>query len=597
MEKVKSYLGFNLGFNSSAAIYNSNKEIVSAISQERLNNVKNTKEIPFDAMLECCRIAEINEIDGIAFSHYQELTWAEILEKCPEQYKDVCVEVAKNNLYENVNAMFFEILRKVFNQNGIKLNCLTLERVNHHEAHLNAGLAFYGISNNYVGITMDGFGDALSGTMQYFNVNGVLNGERYYYQLIDSIALIYQFVTGALGFKMHQHEGKITGLASYGKPLFVDMFKERFCFGGKMCEEWIVERDKLLPLDEDELVEASNSPISNFDDFLRLRKTVFDFVKYLKQEYFASKQDIASSVQVLTEEVMINRIKQYYNYSLWKNNVVCILSGGLFANVTLNKRIKDLNLFSEVLVTPFMGDEGTAIGSASYFVENKSRQYINEKDREAKIVNSIFLGTKMNSDLTTFSFYDNSLIEELANKLKDKKVVCICQGRMEFGPRALCHRSILYDCTEKSVNEWLNKKLGRTEFMPFAPVCLEEDASKLFSDYDSANELTSKFMTITMNCTSYMKEKYPGAVHIDGTARPQIIGREKENMFARKLLMAYKARTGKEVLINTSFNLHNNPIIESEKVAVWSWKKSELDVLMINEKVLENEGGSELLNV
>jgi carbamoyltransferase len=94
-----------------------------------------------------------------------------------------------------------------------------------------------------------------------------------------------------------------------------------------------------------------------------------------------------------------------------------------------------------------------------------------------------------------------------------------------------------------------------------------------------------------------MKEKYPGAVHIDGTARPQIIGREKENMFARKLLMAYKARTGKEVLINTSFNLHNNPIIESEKVAVWSWKKSELDVLMINEKVLENEGGSELLNV
>jgi carbamoyltransferase len=576
---MENYLGFNLGFNSSAVIYNSDKKVVSAISQERLNGQKNTKEIPFKAMIECCKIANVKEINGIAFSHYQSLTWEELLEKCPEEYYDICLQEAKENLFSPKQGLF-ELITFVLTFNGIDVKCNELVRVGHHKAHLNAGLAFYGIDNDYVGITMDGFGDGYSGSIRYVKQGQIENVTNY--SLIDSIALIYQFVTGALGFKMHQHEGKITGLASYGKPLYLDMFKKTFCCDYANC--WIVSEDKLLQLTGEEIIEAEKSPITDFDKFLRLRKTVFNFVEYLQQEYSATKQDIASTVQILTEQVIMKRIEIAYCEMRWdKQKAVCILSGGLFANVTLNKRINDSGYFAEVLVTPCMGDEGTALGSASSFVKNKSRKFKNEEDRQNEIVSNIFVGTKMENNL----LLDCLSFNTIANYLKDNKIVCICHDKMEFGPRALCHRSILYNCKDKSINEWLNKRLNRTEFMPFAPVCLEEDANELFIDFDEKNCMTSRFMTITMDCTEVMKNNYPAAVHIDGTARPQIIGKEKENEFARNILQAYKCLTGDKVLINTSFNLHNNPIIECEKTAIKSWKIAGLDILIIDKEHLE----------
>jgi carbamoyltransferase len=148
---------------------------------------------------------------------------------------------------------------------------------------------------------------------------------------------------------------------------------------------------------------------------------------------------------------------------------------------------------------------------------------------------------------------------------------------MEYGPRALGNRSVLYPAREPEVNQWLNKQLGRTEFMPFAPACLAEEAPRLFKNL-SGCEKTAEFMTITFDCTDEMKQHSPAAVHVDGTARPQLVRPDRNPSFYR-VLKAYHARTGIPVLINTSFNMHEEPIIGSPADAVRAFLLGNLDYL------------------
>ncbi len=150
---------------------------------------------------------------------------------------------------------------------------------------------------------------------------------------------------------------------------------------------------------------------------------------------------------------------------------------------------------------------------------------------------------------------------------------------MEYGPRALGNRSILYHTKDKSVNDWLNKRLKRTEFMPFAPVTMEEYAGKCFKNLKGA-EYSSRFMTITFECTDYMKKTSPAVVHVDNTARPQVL-REKDNKSYYKILREYYKLTGIPTLVNTSFNMHEEPIVCSPNDAVRAFLSSGIDYLAI----------------
>lgn len=577
------YLGFNLGFNSSAALVSNQRGVIAAISQERLNGIKNTKEIPFEAMIECCKIANVKKLCGIAYSHYQEFTFDEIEKYVSDKYKSK-VEEAKEKEY-SIFGLFYEILR----DNNIELLSPTLFRIEHHKAHLNSTLAIYGESEEFVGITCDGFGDGISSRIiyHYENRDEILSETL----LKDSVALIYQFVTGALGFKMHQHEGKITGLAAFGNDIYLDRFIDTLYDNrrdiGHLSNGYHVDRNKLIELDEEEKSLVLKSTIIDFDDFLKLKKTVFYMIENILREgnnSFEVKKDIAATIQNLSEMIITNWIKDVVSNSIDKK-LNCYLAGGLFANVKINQRVKEINLFNEVFVAPPMGDEGTSIGAAYEIAKKDCGSFkLFEKN-----VDFIYSGSIMDyDDVSEATYYeDDELIEKISDALKDKKIVCLCRGRMEFGPRALCHRSILYDCTDKDTNSWLNEQLGRTEFMPFAPVLLEEDANDLF--YNFTNDKTAKFMTMTFDCKEEFVNNYPAAAHVDNTARPQILFKDDCDQFMRRILERYKEKTGLKVLINTSFNLHNYPIIENSKVAYDSWKKSNTDVLVINNYMFERK--------
>jgi carbamoyltransferase len=157
---------------------------------------------------------------------------------------------------------------------------------------------------------------------------------------------------------------------------------------------------------------------------------------------------------------------------------------------------------------------------------------------------------------------------------------------MEYGPRALGNRSILYQTADKSVNDWLNKKLSRPGYMPFAPVTLFEFKDICYKNINGA-EHAAKFMTIALDCTEWMKQVSPGVVHVDGTARPQLL-KEEDNPGYYKILKEYQRITGIPSLINTSFNMHQEPIVCSPEEAIRTFLEAELDYLAINRFLVKN---------
>ena len=175
--------------------------------------------------------------------------------------------------------------------------------------------------------------------------------------------------------------------------------------------------------------------------------------------------------------------------------------------------------------------------------------------------------------------FQEDIEHKIAELLAEGKVVARFNGKMEYGPRALGNRSILYQPTDPSVMIWLNERLKRTEFMPFAPSTLQEYARESFENIDGA-EYTAQFMNIAFNCTDWMKETCTGVIHVDGTARPQIVVK-KANPSYYKIIDEYRKITGLPTIINTSFNMHEEPIVCSPHDAVRAFKQGALDYLAI----------------
>lgn len=259
----------------------------------------------------------------------------------------------------------------------------------------------------------------------------------------------------------------------------------------------------------------------------------------------------------------------------------------ILANVKLNQRIQEIDGIHEVFVHPNMGDGGLAVGAA--FVEAAKRL-----DVHPAPVNDVYFG----SDLTARDIakalqsrgYESAPTADvetrIAELLAEGVIVARSADRMEYGPRALGNRSILYTTTDPGVNTWLNERLNRTEFMPFAPVILADRASDYYEDYP-VSSYTSQFMTITYDATERCKREAPAVCHINGTARPQAVTLETNRSLYR-ILEAYERLTGYPQIINTSFNRHEEPINRGADDAIRSFETENLDVLALGNHLVFN---------
>ena len=416
-----------------------------------------------------------------------------------------------------------------------------LKRYNHHLCH--AANAFYGSGyDRALVISLDGYGSGNCGAVYVGTESGLEKIHEFRFPY--SLGQFYEQVTAALGFKPGRHEGKIVGLAAYGNPEIVGpLLRSRF---------------HGLEDGDIRIVNASNYYLS----------------RYLSQHF--AMRDIAAAYQKVLEEVAM----KIANFWLSKTGCeyVC-LSGGVNANVKLNQRIHECKGVKGVYVYPNMGDGGCGTGAA--FVA-----YLESGIRPEK-VESVYLGPEYSDEeiercLLEAGLHYRRLEDpepEIASELAKNRIVARFNGRMEYGPRALGNRSVLYQAREPEVNLWLNHQLGRTEFMPFAPAALQESTRELFEHLEGG-ERTAEFMTITFDCTPKMCSESPAAVHIDRTARPQIVTPSSNPSFHR-LLTEYKKLTGLSVLINTSFNMHEEPIVCSPQDAIRAFLDGRIDMLAI----------------
>jgi carbamoyltransferase len=262
-----------------------------------------------------------------------------------------------------------------------------------------------------------------------------------------------------------------------------------------------------------------------------------------------------------------------------------VLSGGVAANVRLNQKIRERG-FKDVYVFPHMGDGGLALGACYAANADEAGAARNQQ------LTDVYLGTGYSDEDIERALKASGLTWRRSRALEREVAECVAAGRivarftgrMEYGPRALCNRSILYRCDDPSVNTWLNQRLKRTEFMPFAPVLLREDAPRFLKNYDPGASIAASYMTITYDVTDLCKQQAPAIVHVDGTARPQIVDREvNPSMF--RILTEYKMLRGFSIMVNTSFNMHEEPIIRTPDEAVESVKQAELDVLAIGDYI------------
>lgn len=417
-------------------------------------------------------------------------------------------------------------------------------------------------------VTADGVGDDTSLTISLGRGGRLRLLERIPYP--HSLGQFYTACTQILGFRANRHEGKITGLSALGR---VDPELET------RVKATIKKSGPGFRLDKRFYSEGIVRGLSL--EQIRRGEDLFEALQYrnYKTPLEAvvagyAREDVAAVFQTLLEKELLALVEPYLQRTGARN--LC-LAGGVFANVKANAALFRGLGFEQVYIYPHMGDGGLGPGAALELGQAEPEPFDDvywgpeyaDGDMERALAAAAGRGLRFRRE--------EEIERTMAELLAQKKVVARFHGRMEFGPRALCHRSILYSASEPEANTWLNHRLGRTEFMPFAPVALEAMAPRLFKDI-AGTEHACKFMTIILDCTDWTKEKCPAVVHVDGTARPQLVDRRIDESICR-VLEYYDRLTGIPLLVNTSFNMHEEPIVCSPQDAVRAFLASRLDYL------------------
>jgi carbamoyltransferase len=406
----------------------------------------------------------------------------------------------------------------------------------HHKCHAIGSYLTSGMEGKVISLSHDGKGYRSRGKL-FLCEDG--NFEEIHSQSISvtgSLAGLWAASTFYLGWTMLKDEGKVVGLAGHGEfnPRFYEIMKKCIWYDGNF---------NFKPANWENLWHYS------FSNRLR-REGIFENRK--------SREDFAYTLEIFTEELLSEYLRdvstKYPDY-----RKICF-SGGLFANVKLNKFINDLDLFDEIYVHPAMGDSGLSLGAAlckAYDLGEISSpikmpnafygQFHSKEEWDSEI---LLHGEKLKVE--KFS------LERIGTLIDEGYVVGTFIGKTEYGPRALGNRSIIVKPTDPETHEKLNKKLKRTEIMPFAPSILEEYSSEVFECKKS--KYTSEFMTLCYDTNPKWVDLIPAVVHqIDKTARPQIVSRENNNSFY-SIIDAYRKISGIPLVLNTSFNAHGEPI-------------------------------------
>lgn len=589
-------LGISALYHDSAACLIHNGEIIAAAQEERFTRLKHDSSFPANAIKYCLQHAQVSldQIELVAFYEKPLLKFERVLENF--------FHIAPAGFTGFVKYIPAWIKQKVFfrkflndqlkNLNLGATNHLKVNFVEHHLSH--AAWAYYTSPFKSAAIlTIDGVGEWTTTSLYLAQGKEVRALKEQHYP--HSLGLLYSSFTQYLGFRVNDGEYKMMGLAPYGNRK-----SERYSSTKKAIEENLVKvfDDGSIELNLIHFRFLYGDRMINAQSWQKLFGLS---VREEKEELTQEHCDIALAAQDFTEEVVI-RLASHLKDITGENNLC--LAGGVGYNCVANGHIIKSGLFDDLHIPPAVGDAGSAVGAALfvyYSLDETAEKFPHELKNRIS-----FLGPEFNNQqITEFlrskgqsnkPLNSEELLDNVVNSLVEGKVVGWFKGRMEFGARALGARSILGNPMHEDVQRQINLKIKfRESFRPFAVVLMEEDLQAYFelkrpSPYmaiitdilESRREpLPENFdsLSIREKC-DWVNSEFPGITHVDYSSRIQTVDKET-NPELYALLLKFKERTGHSLLINTSFNVNNEPIVCTPQEAYDCFLKTDMDALVM----------------
>lgn len=580
MNKDTYILGISCFYHDSAAALLKNGEVIAAAQEERFTRKKHDEDFPKNAIEYCLKEAGISkaEIDHVAYYEKPFVKFERLLTTYINTWPLGYLSFLKAmKVWLKKKLWIPSIIRKELDYKGkgvrpkgshLARDKSSLARgssssppdvfyMDHHESHA-ASSVFSSPFDRCAFLTADGVGEWA--TLTYGKAEGSKIKISKEIHFPHSLGLLYSAFTYYLGFKVNSGEYKVMGLAPYGEAKYAD------------------EVRKLIDIKEDGSF-ALNMKYFKYAYGLKMTNRHFHNLFGARPRKPESKItqrefDIAKSLQVVLEEVMLKLVNHIHNETGEEN--LC-LAGGVALNCVANGRILRESKFKKIFIQPASGDAGGALGAALF-----AHYSILKNPRKYKMQN-VYLGPGFSNEeivnllrehqIEFEKLEDNELYEKVADYIDKQKVIGWFQGRMEYGPRALGNRSIIADPRNKENWQRVNLKIKfRESFRPFAPTVIEEDLAENFE-----LETATPYMLLV---AQVKKDNLPAITHVDNSARIQSVSHE-ENPRYHKLISKFKEKTGTGVIINTSFNVRGEPIVCTPQDALKCFLRTDMDILVM----------------
>lgn len=584
-------LGISAYYHDSAACLLTDGKIVAAAQEERFSRKKHDARFPKNAVQFCLKElhADVSSVDAVVFYDKPFLKFNRLLETyLAFSPKGIRSFILSMPMWLKEKLWLSDVIADELKYKG---KILFTE---HHESHA-ASAFFPSPFERAVIVTVDGVGEYATTSVAVGRGNTISLMEEQHFP--HSLGLLYSAFTYFTGFKVNSGEYKVMGLAPYGTPKYVNVIY-----------------DQLIDVRDDGSF-ALNMDYFNYAVGLTMTNEKFAGLfggpaRKPESPLTQREMDIAASIQVVTEEIMLKIVRHAKEITGEKN--LC-LAGGVALNCVANGKILREGIFDKIWIQPASGDAGGALGAAftAHYHYFKQQRTCNTTDSQW----GSYLGPQYSSDEVEnflkekkipYQRYDDDkvLCEHVCRLLQAEKVIGWFQGRMEFGPRALGNRSILGDARSPSMQKKMNLKIKyRESFRPFAPAVLAEKTSEWFdlegeSPYMLLVAEVKKERQRAMSSSeeqrwgidklNVVRSEIPAVTHIDYSARIQTVHKETNPLF-HLLLSTFYEQTGCPVLVNTSFNVRGEPIVESPRDAYRCFMRTEMDVLVLGNFILRKE--------
>jgi len=594
---VTYILGISAFYHDSSASLINNGEIISAVQEERFTRIKHDSSFPTKSIEYILKESNLrlSEIESIVFYEKPFLKFERLLE--------TFIAFAPRGFKSFSSAMPVWLREKLFQKDNIfrKLKKIDesfedIEKIKFSEHHMSHAASAYYPSpfNEALILTLDGVGEWATTTVGVGNKNKIKILKEIHFP--HSLGLLYSAFTYYLGFKVNSGEYKVMGLAPYGKPKYKDIISEHLIK---------INSDGSFKLNMEFFDFATDLKMTNkkFDNLFNQKRRNPD-TDILTEFHM----DIASSLQAITEEIVLKLARSIRDE--YKIENLC-MSGGVALNCVANGKIVSNNIFKNIWIQPASGDAGGSLGAALAYWHNELNNHkVNLKDS----MKGSYLGPSYKDDYIERKLVEiganfkklkyEECLDITTNELKKEKAIGWFQGRMEFGPRALGARSIIADSRSEKMQKNLNLKVKfRESFRPFAPAILRDKVN----DYFNLNQ-DSPYMLLVANVKDNIKieiseddkklfgieklnikrSNIPAVTHVDYSARIQTVHEETNKKFY-DLLVKFNEKTSCPILVNTSFNVRGEPIVNTPEDAYRCFMGTNLDLLVIENFILFKE--------